>query len=338
MNEKIDFVITWVDGSDPIWLKEKAKYRPDSNKEDASASRYRAMDTFYYLFRGIEKFAPWVNKVYLITYGHLPKWLNTNNEKLVIVKHKDYIPEKYLPTFSSNVIEFNEFRIEGLSENIVCFNDDMFLIKPTKPTDFYKNGLPCDSAVLNAIAPDRIKGTKKVYLKSVFNMVIINSYFNKKKAIKDKPLNWFNPKYGSHLLRTIFLTPWIHFTGFENWHYPYSIQKSTMKELWDCEYETMDEVCKHKFRMGTDINIWLFCYWQYASNNFYPRNPNIGARFTLTDDQERNRLFFRKSINRHNKFLCLNDAIDSDDDFREAEEIVREYFDKILPEKSSFER
>ena len=26
MDEKIDFVIAWVDGSDPNWLKEKNKY------------------------------------------------------------------------------------------------------------------------------------------------------------------------------------------------------------------------------------------------------------------------------------------------------------------------
>ncbi|MDE8160206.1 capsule biosynthesis protein CapK, partial [Erysipelothrix rhusiopathiae] len=38
-------------------------------------------------------------------------------------------------------------RIEGLSEHFVYFNDDMFLNKPVTPEDFFKEGLPCDTAV-----------------------------------------------------------------------------------------------------------------------------------------------------------------------------------------------
>ena len=30
---KIDFVVPWVDGSDPKWRKEKAKYCPEEKKE-----------------------------------------------------------------------------------------------------------------------------------------------------------------------------------------------------------------------------------------------------------------------------------------------------------------
>lgn len=335
--EKIDFVITWVDGNDPIWLAERKKYDVDINIEDAAVYRYRAMNTFNYLFRGIEKFAPWVHKVYLITYGHLPAWLNVKNEKLVIVKHEDFIPSQYLPTFSSDAIEFNEFRIKGLSENIVCFNDDMFLIKPTSPFDFFKNGKPCDSAVLNAISVSRMRRSRQVYLKPVMNMSVINSYFDKRASFLQKPSNWFNLKYGKEIFRTVCLFPWRHFTGFENWHYPYSIKKSTMETLWELEPEMMDEVCRHRFRQGNDVNIWLFCYWQYASNNFYPRSPKIGARCTLTENQEKNRDFFRHGIGPQTKMICLNDEIESDLDFEETEQLVKDYFDSILPDKSSFE-
>ena len=59
-----------------------------------------------------------------VTWGHLPKWLNIDNEKLVIVNHQDYIPEKYLPTFNSNVLDLNMFRIPGLSEQYINFNDE----------------------------------------------------------------------------------------------------------------------------------------------------------------------------------------------------------------------
>ena len=146
---KIDFVILWVDGSDKKWLEEKNKYSKKKIDTTNSAIRYRDWDNLRYWFRGVEKFAPWVNKVHFVTYGHLPKWLNVNNPKLNIVKHKDYIPEEYLPTFSSHTIELNLHRIKDLSENFVYFNDDMFLMQPTQKTDFFKKGLPCDSAIID---------------------------------------------------------------------------------------------------------------------------------------------------------------------------------------------
>ena len=140
---KIDFVVTWVDGNDPEWRKQKNEYSPKKT-EEADACRYRDMDIFNYWFRAVETYAPWVNKVYLVTWGHLPTWLNTNHPKLVVVKHEDYIPEEYRPTFSSRPIELNFHRIQGLSEHFVTFNDDTIINAPITPEFFFKKGLPCD--------------------------------------------------------------------------------------------------------------------------------------------------------------------------------------------------
>ena len=145
-NERIDFVIPWVDGSDPEWLKERNAVSSDIGKsvsseggcgsdslkngdsiEDNSGARYYSWDNLQYWFRGVEKFAPWVNKIHFVTWGHIPPWMNTDAPKLHIVNHKDYIPEQFLPTFNSNTIELNFHRIEGLSEKFVYFNDDTFI-------------------------------------------------------------------------------------------------------------------------------------------------------------------------------------------------------------------
>ena len=112
IEEKIDIVILWVDGEDKEWQKEKEKYM--NLRGDAGKNRFRDCDNLQYLFRGIDKFAPWVNKIFFITWGHLPKWLDVNNEKIRVIKHEDYIPKEYLPTFNSNVIELNLHRIEEL--------------------------------------------------------------------------------------------------------------------------------------------------------------------------------------------------------------------------------
>lgn len=102
--EKIDFVIIWVDDRDPEWQKSYEEY---SRKEfgDVRSIRFRDWGTLKYWFRGVEQFAPWVNKVFFITCGHYPKWLNLDHPKLKFVKHSDYIPQKYLPTFNANTIE-----------------------------------------------------------------------------------------------------------------------------------------------------------------------------------------------------------------------------------------
>lgn len=130
MNEGIDFVLIWVDDKDPKWIAEKNKYKSNDiqiNVQSDSEVRYRDWDNLKYWFRAVEKYAPWVRKVHFVTCGQKPTWLNENNPKLRLVNHSDYIDEKYLPTFSSHVIELNLHKIPGLSERFVYFNDDTFI-------------------------------------------------------------------------------------------------------------------------------------------------------------------------------------------------------------------
>lgn len=47
-----------------------------------------------------------------------------------MIKHEDFIPSKYLPTFNINTIEMNFFRIPELSENFIYFNDDTLPLQP----------------------------------------------------------------------------------------------------------------------------------------------------------------------------------------------------------------
>ena len=136
-----------------------AKNRTPKKKQGVSVDiddrieRYRDWEILKYLKkRMIEKgvlqqYAPWVNNVYFVTCGHLPAWLNTECPKLQIVSHKDFIPEKYLPTFNSHSIEWNFHRIKNLSEHFVYFNDDMFLLKSIAAEDFFRNGRPVDMMI-----------------------------------------------------------------------------------------------------------------------------------------------------------------------------------------------
>lgn len=328
-NDKIDFVIPWVDGSDEVWQRKRRQYSPDKGT-DVLENRYRDWEVLNYWFRGVEKFAPWVNHIYLITDGQVPGWLNTDHKKLTVVDHTDYIPEKYLPTFSSHPIELNMNRIRGLSEKFVYFNDDMFIIRPIEPTVFFKNNLPCDNAILSPIIMEADSDIGKV---SGNDMSIINKYFNKDEVIRSNAAKWFSPKYGKQLLRTFCLLPWHHLTGFYNNHLPGAYLKSTFDELWELESELLDEVSQHKFRdYSKDVNQWLMRYWQLCKGQFEPISPSRGACFSCADENAIDAI-------RKQKFamICINDN-ESKDEYIRHKQSLHEAFNSILPEKSSFER
>jgi UDP-N-acetylglucosamine-lysosomal-enzyme len=40
-----------------------------------------------YSLRSIEKYAPWVRHIYLVTNGQVPYWLNMTNPKITVVTH-----------------------------------------------------------------------------------------------------------------------------------------------------------------------------------------------------------------------------------------------------------
>lgn len=340
---KIDFVLTWVDGNDPAWRAEKEKYKP-STANDSRVQRYRDWDNLQYWFRGVEKFAPWVNKVYFVTCGHYPEWLNLSHPKLRLVKHSDYIPAEYLPTFSSRAIDMNFHRIKELSEHFVYFNDDMFLTQPVKPSDFFLRGLPCDTAIMNALyfgyAEKKYgeaipKGTD--FMAPAMDMFPINRNFDKKKSIRENLFKWFSPQYGIQSFRTLLLMPWAAFTGFMSYHLPYSYLKSTYREAWSKEKDVLSEACAHKFRTPTDVNHWVFSYWQLAKGTFAPRSPKVGKQFALYSENAKNQPALDALRQQTYKFVCLNDSV-SGDNFDEIKAILNAELQALLPEKSKFEK
>lgn len=332
---KIDFVITWVDGSDPVWLEEKDRVsKLEGRASDNKNNRYRDWDTIKFLFRSIEKNTPWVNKVYLITYGHLPKWLNIDNPKLVVVNHKDYIPSEYLPTFNSNAIELNMNKIKDLSEAFVYFNDDLIILNPCSEEDFFKDGLPCNTA----IEAPHIPCDETINYANITNTEVINRYYDKKKCIKKNLFKWFNFKYGKGNFKTFSQLGFTKFTGFKTHHLAYSMNKSILDWLWKHEFDLLDNTCKNTFRNKYDCNQWLVSDMQIASGNFYPRSINFGKSMAFTDNISNNDKIINTIASKKYKIICLNDNVTKDDIFdRELENMTKALL-KRFPNKSSFEK
>jgi len=186
---KIDAVITWVDGNDPAHKRKMAEYgnRTIFSQEDvASSARYVQVGEIFWCVASINKFAPWINRIYIVTDGqdpHLIPFLERHFPDgyipVQVIDHREIFSgyEEFLPVFNSVSIETMTWRIAGLSEHYIEFNDDFMLAKEVKPEDFFdKQGNPVIYAdkyptflarLTRALKRKKSDGKKKVTFKGL---------------------------------------------------------------------------------------------------------------------------------------------------------------------------
>jgi hypothetical protein len=332
LSEKIDFVVTWVDGEDEQWLSEKSKYSATKNEDDG-INRFRSWDNLRFWFRGVERFAPWVNRTHFVTCGQLPSWLNLNHPKLNIVKHEDYMPAECLPTFNSHAIEFYMHKIKDLSDNFVYFNDDTFIVSPVSPDSFFQNGKPCDMAVLNSFYP--MEGVSQV----IFNNIrLINEHFNKYDMVCSNLSNWINWRYGlKYCVKNAFqiIKNKKYFSAFADTHLGTAYTKLQFETVWDALGDIISETCRHKFRNKEDVNHFIIRYWRLVQGDFYPKRT--AETFFMLINPEDCLSAADAIVSQKTDMLCLNDDVAKVEDYNKMITIINNAFSKILPEKSRFE-
>lgn len=340
MDVKIDFVVTWVNDSDPKWIAEKQKYEKYYVKSSVEANaecRYRTdPELLRYWFRGIEKNAPWVNKIHFVTCGQKPSWLNDNHPKLNLVNHDDYIPTQYLPTFSSNVIELNLHRLSSLEEHFVLSNDDFFLLQPVEKSLFFKDGDPVLSTDLRY---PRYLGYNN-WGRFLYNdYCVVNNSFDIRKTVWDNRNKWFNLKeLGLKRVMHNFVCYMANKTLpvriYEHVANPHL--KSSIQELWDRHDDIMDNTCKSKFRSDEQVNQYLLCAWNQAKGRFVPiRDEKRGKQFEISPNNIEKIIWAIE--NKQYPQVCLNDSpINVDNDA--CIERICNAFRIIFPNKSGFEK
>lgn len=326
-NQPIDFVITWVDDNNQDWLLEREKYKADADMDDTPV-RYRDLGTLKYVLRSIEKFAPWVRQVFLVTNGQAPEWLNLECKKLKLVKHSDFIPQEYLPTFNAQTIEWHLHMIEGLSEHFVYFNDDVILTDYVQPTDFFKNGFPKDTFGLGLIRPVELFSNV-----SFNNMLVLNKHFPLKETLRKNRSKFFSLKQGKILFRNIILSTRNVFYGMYEPHITLAFKKEYFDILWQKEGEWIRRSCQNKYRSKNDITIWLVRYWQMLNGDFEPRSARFGKYYSVKDFLKIKKL---KKV-RGQKVICINDSNSPDLDFSKMKKTIAAFLSKDLG-KSNFEK
>ena len=147
----IDAVITWVDGNTERHRRERARYMlkvVDPLHENAiNSHRWDNNDEILYCLQSIENFAPWVQKIWIVIDNERPNLTLLSDQlraKISFVLHRDIFREfnSVLPTFNSLTIESMIWRIGGLSERFMYFNDDVFLSAPLITADVFQGSLP----------------------------------------------------------------------------------------------------------------------------------------------------------------------------------------------------
>jgi hypothetical protein len=146
---KIDAVVTWVDGKCSTHKQKIAPFLPVGKRRSDDTNgetRYNSEGEIFYCVASILRFAPFIQKIFIVSDEQNPKLdeflqknFPENTIPIEIIDHKVIFRgyEEYLPVFNSRAVETCLHRIPNLSENYIYFNDDFFLIRPTKITDWF---------------------------------------------------------------------------------------------------------------------------------------------------------------------------------------------------------
>lgn len=317
--------------NDPKWQQDFARYsgKINNSKNEVSEARFRDYGLLKYWFRGVEKFAPWVNKIHFVTCGQKPEWLDENHPKINLVNHSDFIPSEYLPVFNSNLIEIYMHRIPGLSEHFVYFNDDFFIINDVEESRFFTDGLP------NDIAAFRTNFGFSQYAKMLQNNIrLINKYFDKKVVLEKDADKWYFKGYKSKARMNYWLKFYPKFVTLRTPHNAQPYLKSTFDDVWTHCGDELTAMSVNRLRSATDLTPELFKTWQICSSNFHPYNTYENTKmFPLLIKSKKAIEAIREQ---KYKLICINDNVHIRN-YEQTLIAINEAFESVLPAKSKFE-
>ena len=248
--EKIDAVITWVDGSEPNYklkLEENLKNKKIINRQ------YTQANEIDFCVASIIKFAPFVRKIFIVTDKQKPKFSGIRHmvslEKIEIIDHEEIFRDNLdcMPSFNIRSIDALLFKIKNLSDKFIYFNDDMFLIKETTKEDWFKD----NKAVLTGSwAKTYNKHLIKTISHKIKNLLNIRPSFN---AAQSKAANivGFHNRY------------------FKSFHCGRPQIKSVIKDFYDKNPQRLTNQIRYKFRDGRQYMPYSLCWHLLIKENLY---------------------------------------------------------------------
>lgn len=311
-NKEIDLVYLWVDGNDPTWQEKRNACigKPKDESGVNCAGRYANHDELKFSLRSIEKYAPWIHKIFIVTDHQVPAWLDLSHPKIKIIDHQDIMPKDCLPCFNSALIEHFIYRIPNLAEHFIYANDDMLINRPVTPESFFaKDGLPIVRLNRRPFRRWTLLFKEKVLKKplSNYNITIRNS------------AELVYKKYG------------IYFNG-KTHHNIDAYLKSTYQYTSEIFKNEIAATYSNHVRSANDIQRNIYSYVALAEKRAHLKYVNLRTSFRLHIDNEGN---YRK-LEKYNPLLfCMNDSEFAHDCDREK---AAAFLEKRFPQKSQFEK
>ncbi len=310
--EPIDLVYLWVDGNDPVWRAKRDEFigKPRENVAANCKGRYQDNDELMYSLRSVDRYAPWVRNIYIVTDDQTPSWIDTSNPRVHIVSQNSILPPDAVPCFNSNVIEHNIYKIPGLSERFLYANDDMMLNKPVFPETFF----PKDGKVIVRLNKRPLKRLLVWYKEKVLGRTL--EPYNK--AI-DNAARMMLHRFGRYY------SPRTH-------HNIDAYLKSSYADTYAMFKSQLDATANNHKRGATDVHRNLYSYVDIECGRGVPIYVDEHTSLRLPIHKHE---LYEQFDKLNPTFFCVNDSQFATDDDRR---IVKNFLETRFPDKSTFEK
>lgn len=305
-------VYTWVNGADPVWQQKRKAVTGEAmgDSDTDCKGRYTDNDELRYSLRSVEQNAPWIRKIFIVTDGQTPRWLDTENPKVEIVDHTKIMDPDILPTFNSVTIEHNIFKIPGLAEHFLYANDDLFICKPITPDYFFAaDGNPY--VMLNRRPLRRLA----IWYKEKIRRKEISTY--NKTILKSAKL--IQREYGKYI-------------GHKTHHNIDAYRKSTYGATFEKFSRDILPTLAHRTRTDDDVQRNIYAYAALMEKRAHRKFVSNKTSFKFHIE---NPGHYQKVERYDPVLLCMNDSENATDADRRR---VREFMEERFPIRSSFER
>lgn len=308
----IDAVYTWVDDTDPAWREARAAAKGEpvegTGVDSARDARFRNRDELRYSLRALDAYAPWINHVYLVTADQVPAWLDTSNPRITVVPHRELFPDAGdLPTFSSHAIETVLHRIPGLSEQFLYFNDDVLLMRPQTPEQYFlANGAA-------KFFPSPVK----------VNYAMGDDYPHLEAAAHNREL--LRADFGVEITQSML-------------HTPHPQRRSVLAEMEERYAEAFAATRRRRFRSGRDVSVLSSFAQHYGFLTGRAVPGTVKYRFTSLGSARLAELFASIGSDAELDVTALGEPVDPDHDAALVDEMARAFLEERFAFRSSFEK
>ncbi|WP_028880451.1 stealth conserved region 3 domain-containing protein [Terasakiella pusilla] len=310
----MEVVYTWVDDTFAGYKDLLNQF--SETKHDLNPNRTRNnIDILKYSLRSLEKYAPWVSKVTLITMRpQIPDWIEPDCHDLNILHHDQFIDAQYLPTFSSFSIISHFHKLADLPNRFIYLEDDMVLGRPVRDDIFYTQDNKINVWLEANLSPDK----------------------KRRFAEKDSPWNRAL-SYCNFLLDETYLPERRKMLR----HSPLLIDRELWAKMvaqWPAAFEL---TMKSKFRStGNVAPEFLYRYFLLKEGHAHACTPKKSGQINDYWGLENNCFFNKLGLmlvkRRSRPFITLNDNF-GDNPRKQVVDDVRHFLEQTYPDPSRFE-